>query len=435
MRISAISKLGSVLVLSLWACDGSTDDGKDATTGGQSGGSGGAGGHTGGHSGGAGGDTGGHIGGHVGGAGGHTGGHTGGHMGGHTGGHAGGAGGHTGGAGGHAGGAGGHTGGAGGHAGGAGGHTGGHAGGAGGHTGGHAGGSVTPPCDGPNPQGCHTGGCEPGFRCTDDPNICVPSSCGCDEDTGQWFCTEDCGGGLCVPEAGACPGENPQGCVSDGCPEGQYCEVDVDTCASSGCLCDEATGQWVCLPDCGGGVCMPLGDTRWYLTCGDPVCRGHQPDPNIPPCDDAMFFGEACATPDVMCDPIDDCNARLVCTDVDPRLGPCPISKRAYKDDVRYLPPTEVDAKASALLSVKLAEYRYTRETPGGKAHLGFIIDDGVPGDALRPSGDQVDLYGYTSLAVAALQAQARQIATLEARLAQLEAELGARSGTCAPAR
>jgi hypothetical protein len=148
-----------------------------------------------------------------------------------------------------------------------------------------------------------------------------------------------------------------------------------------------------------------------------------------------MLQGEACGSPAAMCDPIDDCNARLLCTDVDPRLGPCPISKRAYKDDVRYLPTAEVDARAEALLSVQLAEYRYTREAPGGKPHLGFIIDDGVPGEALRPSGDQVDLYGYTSLAVAALQAQARQISALEARLAQLEAELGSRPAACAPGR
>ena len=58
-----------------------------------------------------------------------------------------------------------------------------------------------------------------------------------------------------------------------------------------------------------------------------------------------------------------------------------------------------------------------------------------VPGAALRPSGDQVDLYGYTSLAVAALQAQARQISVLEARLAQLEAALEARAPACESGR
>ena len=37
---------------------------------------------------------------------------------------------------------------------------------------------------------------------TDGINECTPSSCFCDESAGfygDWFCTEDCGGGICVP--------------------------------------------------------------------------------------------------------------------------------------------------------------------------------------------------------------------------------------------
>ena len=231
-----------------------------------------------------------------------------------------------------------------------------------------------------------------------------------------------------------CVGENPEGCVNAGCPEGQFCEFNVDACVSSGCVCDEAAGQWNCLPDCGGGLCMPLpSDTNWYLTCGDPVCRGHQPDPNIPPCDAAMMAGGACVNPGALCDPGDDCNARLLCADSDPRQQPggCPISKRSFKEDIRYLPTAEVDARAEALLAVKLAEYRYRTEAEGGVPHLGFIIDDGVPTGALRPSKDQVDLYGYTTLAVAAVQAQARQIEMLRAELDSLRAQVAAQAAQC----
>ena len=55
-------------------------------------------------------------------------------------------------------------------------------------------------CYEPNPEGCFNSGCPDGYECVDDPNYCVPSSCGCDENTfyGQWFCTEDCNGGTCV---------------------------------------------------------------------------------------------------------------------------------------------------------------------------------------------------------------------------------------------
>ena len=49
-----------------------------------------------------------------------------------------------------------------------------------------------------NPEGCFNSGCPDGYECIDDPNYCVPSSCGCDEFYGEWFCTEDCGGGTCL---------------------------------------------------------------------------------------------------------------------------------------------------------------------------------------------------------------------------------------------
>ena len=52
-----------------------------------------------------------------------------------------------------------------------------------------------------NPAGCFQTGCDEGYECIVDPNECVPSWCGCDGFYGEWFCTEDCGGGSCV-EAG-----------------------------------------------------------------------------------------------------------------------------------------------------------------------------------------------------------------------------------------
>ena len=55
-----------------------------------------------------------------------------------------------------------------------------------------------------NPAGCFETGCDEGYECimTDGINECTPSSCFCDESAGfygDWFCTEDCGGGICVP--------------------------------------------------------------------------------------------------------------------------------------------------------------------------------------------------------------------------------------------
>ena len=63
-------------------------------------------------------------------------------------------------------------------------------------------------CEAPNPAGCFSSGCEDGDECIDFGNsdyasFCVPSSCFCDENyfyTSSWTCTEDCNGGICVPE-------------------------------------------------------------------------------------------------------------------------------------------------------------------------------------------------------------------------------------------
>ena len=56
-------------------------------------------------------------------------------------------------------------------------------------------------CYDENPEGCFSSGCPEGYQCINDPNNCTPSSCFCDESNfyGNWSCTEDCGGGTCVP--------------------------------------------------------------------------------------------------------------------------------------------------------------------------------------------------------------------------------------------
>lgn len=62
-----------------------------------------------------------------------------------------------------------------------------------------AGGGAPSRC-GASPAGCARTGCGEGMVC-DRRVQCVPSSCGCDPQTGRWTCTSDCGGGVCVPVA------------------------------------------------------------------------------------------------------------------------------------------------------------------------------------------------------------------------------------------
>ena len=53
-------------------------------------------------------------------------------------------------------------------------------------------------CMSENPAGCFQTGCDEGYECVVLEEECVPSSCFCDEFYGDWFCTEDCGGGTCI---------------------------------------------------------------------------------------------------------------------------------------------------------------------------------------------------------------------------------------------
>ena len=52
-------------------------------------------------------------------------------------------------------------------------------------------------CYSDNPAGCFVSGCPEGYQCIQNENECIPSQCFCDDFYGEWFCTEDCGGGTC----------------------------------------------------------------------------------------------------------------------------------------------------------------------------------------------------------------------------------------------
>jgi hypothetical protein len=72
-------------------------------------------------------------------------------------------------------------------------------------------------------------------------------------------------------------------------------------------------------------------------------------------------------------------------------------------------------------LRFKLATYEYRDPALAGKRHLGFIIED-VPGSpAVERDGTMVDLYGYASMLVAAMQEQSGEIARLRAEVRALQ--------------
>lgn len=197
---------------------------------------------------------------------------------------------------------------------------------------------------------------------------------------------------------------------------------------------------WLLMVACGGEVesSPPAAEPRWYMDCGDPACSGYGgPFDGVPLCVDEVL-GEVCDSVGVTCDPVDGCNALVVCATEDPTAGTagCPISRRSAKQDIRYLGADEIAALGAEARKVRLARWNYTDDvsvTP----RLGFIIED-VGGEAsplVRPDGERVDLYGYTSLAIAGLQAQQAEIDALRAEIAALRSTLSAQGddGACAP--
>jgi len=98
------------------------------------------------------------------------------------------------------------------------------------------------------------------------------------------------------------------------------------------------------------------------------------------------------------------------------------ISRRAAKTNVAYLSPSDLQRLHDELLTYRLATYDYTQAAMGPGTRLGIIIDDVAPSPSVAPDGTHLDLYAYTSMAVAALQTQGREIERLQRAVAALEA-------------
>ena len=110
------------------------------------------------------------------------------------------------------------------------------------------------------PLGPYPAGCSNDADCPEDhecgpANECLSSGCDCaDRD---WLYLPDCGGGVCTPVGNnACEGPNPEGCVQNDCPEGLECQIVEGECVATCCECDEDSGGWACTEDCGGGSCV-----------------------------------------------------------------------------------------------------------------------------------------------------------------------------------
>ena len=98
----------------------------------------------------------------------------------------------------------------------------------------------------------------------------------------------------------------------------------------------------------------------------------------------------------------------------------CPISRREFKRDIERLDQQGLARIYDELRKIQLSTYHYKTDATGTPRHLGFIIDDTRTPYPINADGMSVDLYGYMSMSVAAIQMQSREIDALRAEVAAL---------------
>lgn len=105
--------------------------------------------------------------------------------------------------------------------------------------------------------------------------------------------------------------------------------------------------------------------------------------------------------------------------------GKCKSSAR-FKRDVHYIDANERQALSAAILNTKLSKYYYKDTVAHDKAlQLGFIVED-QPADSIFLTDDKsgVNLYAFTSGAVAAIQQLHQELQKQTATIQALEKEL-----------
>jgi hypothetical protein len=176
--------------------------------------------------------------------------------------------------------------------------------------------------------------------------------------------------------------------------------------------------------DAGTGTGASTPTLRWYTTCGDVICRAPADagtaDAGTVDAGSCPAIGSACATKGQTCGTASasNCGVIQVCDDHDPKAMGCPISSRQFKDDIQYLDASALQQLHDEAIRLRLATYNYKSAVADPNSrHLGFIVEDAPRSLAVDRGHDRVDMYGYVSLVVAAMQVQEREIAQLRHEL------------------
>jgi hypothetical protein len=215
-----------------------------------------------------------------------------------------------------------------------------------------------------------------------------------------------------------------QACTKSGDASGATCSYDGAACTCGSFCPSFPVGQQDCDADAGiTQNCCDRSRITWHCFDGPAFCK----IPRQRVGSTCTTEGESCALtePGECGQPILKCEKGVWTL---PNVS-CPISMGRAKREIAYVEPEDTARLHDQLMSTRLATYRYKAPAPDGMGgddarHLGFIIEDMPEGSAaVLPSRDRVDLYGYTSMTVASLQHQQREIDELKAELAKLRRE------------
>lgn len=110
-----------------------------------------------------------------------------------------------------------------------------------------------------------------------------------------------------------------------------------------------------------------------------------------------------------------------ICTPTDFLCAWGAVSTRKAKQDITYVDDATRAELARQALAIKLATYKY-KSAPDGKTRLGYILEDAPHAASSDMSAEQVDVYAYASMVLAATQEQQKRLDALEKQLAELKA-------------
>lgn len=172
---------------------------------------------------------------------------------------------------------------------------------------------------------------------------------------------------------------------------GQSCSAQGAVCTYGGLLCECTNCRSFPVGGCGGSA-------TWQ-------CDRQPPATGCPAA--SPRFGDVCSQEGVNCEyGCNSPNGAVSCRNgvwQCGRFDNCPMSSRTIKRDITYVSVPEADALAAQVRATRLATYEYTIPAMAGRRRLGFILEDQPASFASDPERSQVDLYGYTSLLVAAV--------------------------------